>query len=162
MSWLQVAYLTAACTVALLGIAVIFDVPPKKMFWAMVGSIISCVLMLIGDKYGLDPLITNMIATAIPCVYCEIMARVLKTPTTVFMIPTLLPLVPGSRLYYTMFYLFSGEQELFLDNMLIAVKICTGIAVAIIVVTGAMRWIEAAKKQRLEKEKEKEKEKAAE
>lgn len=157
MSWLQVAYLTAACTVALLGIAVIFDVPPKKMFWAMVGSIISCVLMLIGDKYGLDPLITNMIATAIPCVYCEIMARVLKTPTTVFMIPTLLPLVPGSRLYYTMFYLFSGEQELFLDNMLIAVKICTGIAVAIIVVTGAMRWIEAVKRQKLEKEKEKEK-----
>lgn len=157
MSWLQVAYLTAACTVALLGIAVIFDVPPKKMFWAMVGSIISCVLMLIGDKYGLDPLITNMIATAIPCVYCEIMARMLKTPTTVFMIPTLLPLVPGSRLYYTMFYLFSGEQELFLDNMLIAVKICTGIAVAIIVVTGAMRWIEAVKRQKLEKEKEKEK-----
>ena len=157
MSWLQVAYLTAACTVALLGIAVIFDVPPKKMFWAMVGSIISCVLMLIGDKYGLDPLITNMIATAIPCVYCEIMARVLKTPTTVFMIPTLLPLVPGSRLYYTLFYLFSGEQELFLDNMLIAVKICTGIAVAIIVVTGAMRWIEAVKRQKLEKEKEKEK-----
>ena len=155
MSWLQVAYLTAACTVALLGIAVIFDVPPKKMFWAMVGSIISCVLMLIGDKYGLDPLITNMIATAIPCVYCEIMARVLKTPTTVFMIPTLLPLVPGSRLYYTMFYLFSGEQELFLENMLIAVKICTGIAVAIIVVTGAMRWIEAVKRQKLEKEKEK-------
>lgn len=155
MSWLQVAYLTAACTVALLGIAVIFDVPPKKLFWAMIGSIISCVLMLIGDKYGLDPLITNMIATAVPCVYCEIMARVLKTPTTVFMIPTLLPLVPGSRLYYTMFYLFSGEQELFLENMLVAVKICTGIAVAIIVVTGAMRWIEAVKKQRLEKEKEK-------
>lgn len=155
MSWGQVAYLTAACTAALLGIAVIFDVPPKKLFWAMVGSIISCVLMLIGDKYGLDPLITNMIATAVPCVYCEIMARVLKTPTTIFMIPSLLPLVPGSRLYYTMFYLFSGEQELFLDNMLIAVKICTGIAVAIIVVTGAMRWIEAAKKQRLEKEKEK-------
>ena len=153
MSWGQIAYLTAACTAALLGIAVIFDVPPKKLLWAMVGSIISCVLMLIGDKYGLDPLITNMIATAVPCVYCEIMARVLKTPTTIFMIPSLLPLVPGSRLYYTMFYLFSGEQALFLENMLVAVKICTGIAVAIIVVTGAVRWIEAAKKQRLEKEK---------
>ena len=154
MSWGQVAYLTAACTVALLGIAVIFDVPPKKMLWAMIGSIISCVIMLIGDKYGLDPLITNMLATAVPCVYCEIMARALKTPTTVFMIPTLLPLVPGSRLYYTMFYLFSGEQELFLDNMLVAVKICTGIAMAIIVVTGAVRWIEAAKKQKLEREKQ--------
>ena len=154
MSWGQIAYLTAACTTALLGIAVIFDVPPKKLLWAMVGSIISCVLMLIGDKYGLDPLITNMIATAVPCVYCEIMARVLKTPTTIFMIPSLLPLVPGSRLYYTMFYLFSGEQALFLENMLVAVKICTGIAVAIIVVTGAVRWIEAAKRQRMEKEKE--------
>ena len=152
MSWGQVVYLTAACTVALLGIAVIFDVPPKKMLWAMIGSIISCVIMLIGDKYGLDPLLSNMLATAVPCVYCEIMARVLKTPTTVFMIPSLLPLVPGSRLYYTMFYLFSGEQALFLENMLVAVKICTGIAMAIIVVTGAVRWLEAAKKQRLERE----------
>ena len=154
MSWGQVAYLTVACTVALIGIAVIFDVPPKKMLWAMIGSVISCVIMLIGDKFEIDPLISNMIATAVPCVYCEIMARLLKTPTTVFMIPSLLPLVPGSRLYYTMFYLFSGEQELFLENMLIAVKICTGIALAIIVVTGAMRWMEAAKKQRLEWEKE--------
>ena len=85
--------------------------------------------------------------------YCEIMARALKTPTTVFMIPSLLPLVPGSRLYYTMFYLFSGDQTLFMENMLAAVKICTGIAMAIIVVTGAVRWIEAAKRQRLEREK---------
>lgn len=153
MSWGEVGYYVVSCSVALLGIAVIFDVPPKKLPYAMLGSIISCVLMLVGDKYGLDPLITNMIATAVPCVYCEIMARVLKTPTTVFMIPTLLPLVPGSRLYYTMFYLFSGEQALFMENMLAAVKICTGIAVAIIVVTGAVRWIEAAKKQRLEREK---------
>ena len=153
MSWTQVLYLTVACTAAMVGIAIIFDVPPKKLFWALIGSAISCLLMLIGDKFGLDPLITNMIATAVPCVYCEIMARVLKTPTTVFMIPTLLPLVPGSRLYYTMFYLFSGELALFLENMLAAVKICTGIAVAIILVTGAMRWIEAAKRQRLEREK---------
>ena len=154
MSWTQVLYLSVACTAAMVGIAIIFDVPPKKLFWALIGSAISCVLMLIGDKFGLDPLITNMIATAVPCVYCEIMARVLKTPTTVFMIPTLLPLVPGSRLYYTMFYLFNGDQVLFMQNMLAAVKICTGIAVAIILVTGAMRWIEAAKRQRLEREKE--------
>ena len=154
MSWGQIAYLTVACTVALAGIAVIFDVPPKKLLWALIGSTISCILMLIGDKMGLDPLITNMLATALPCVYCEIMARVLKTPTTVFMIPALLPLVPGSRLYYTMFYLFSGNQPLFMENMLAAVKICTGIAVAIVIVTGAVRWIEAAKKQRLEREKE--------
>jgi uncharacterized membrane protein YjjB (DUF3815 family) len=144
---------TASCFVALLGIAIIFDVPPKKLPWAMLGSVISCVIMLIGDDIGLDPLITNMIATAVPCVYCDAMARVLKTPTTIFMIPTLLPLVPGSRLYYTMFYLFSGQQELFMENMLAAVKICTGIAMAIIVVTGAMRWLEAAKRQRLEREK---------
>ncbi len=153
MSWGDVINGLIACSIALLGIAVIFDVPPKKLPWAMIGSIISCALMMIGDKFGLDPLITNMIATAVPCVYCEIMARAVKTPTTVFMIPTLLPLVPGSRLYYTMFYLFSGEQTLFMENMLAAVKICTGIAMAIIVATGAVRWIEAGKKQRLEREK---------
>ena len=154
MNWGQIIAGTASCFVALLGIAIIFDVPPKKLPWAMLGSVISCVIMLIGDDIGLDPLITNMIATAVPCVYCDAMARVLKTPTTIFMIPTLLPLVPGSRLYYTMFYLLSGQQALFMENMLAAVKICTGIAMAIIVVTGAVRWLEAAQKQKLEREKE--------
>ena len=153
MNWGQIISGTISCFVALLGIAIIFDVPPKKLPWAMLGSVISCVIMLIGDEIGLDPLITNMIATAVPCVYCDAMARVLKTPTTILMIPALLPLVPGSRLYYTMFYLFSGQQALFMENMLAAVKICTGIAMAIIVVTGAMRWLEAAKRQRLEREK---------
>ncbi len=153
MNWGQILFGTASCFIALLGINIIFDIPPKKLPWAMLGCTISCVIMLAGDQLKVDPLITNMAATALPCVYCEIMARVLKTPTTVFMIPALLPLVPGSRLYYTMFYLFSGEQQLFMENMLAAVKICTGIAMAIIVVTGAVRWIEAAKKQRLEKEK---------
>ena len=42
-----------------------------------------------------------------------------------------------------------------MENMLAAVKICTGIAMAIIVVTGAVRWLEAAKKQRLEHERQK-------
>ena len=153
MNWGQIISGTISCFVALLGIAIIFDVPPKKLPWAMLGSVISCVIMLIGDEIGLDPLITNMIATAVPCVYCDAMARVLKTPTTIFMIPTLLPLVPGSRLYYTMFYLFSGQQALFMENMLAAVKICTGIAMAIIVVTGAMRWLEAAHRPRLERDK---------
>ena len=62
MNWGQIIFGTVACFVALLGIAVIFDVPPKKLPWAMLGSTISCVIMLIGDEIGLDPLITNMAA----------------------------------------------------------------------------------------------------
>ena len=40
MNWGQVALLTVACTVAMVGIAIIFDVPPKKLFWALIGSAI--------------------------------------------------------------------------------------------------------------------------
>ncbi|MBQ1965266.1 MAG: threonine/serine exporter family protein, partial [Clostridia bacterium] len=40
-------------------------------------------------------------------VYAGIMARVLKTPATTFITTSLIPLIPGGSLYYTMAYAFA-------------------------------------------------------
>lgn len=44
------------------------------------------------------------------------MARVLKTPTTLFSVVCLVPLVPGSGLYYTMTHALNGNWAEFLDR----------------------------------------------
>ena len=35
-------------------------------------------------------------------VYAELLARFMRTPATLFVIPAVIPLVPGSSLYYAM------------------------------------------------------------
>ena len=40
--------------------------------------------------------------SAFAVIYAEVLARSLKTPATLFVVPAILPLVPGGSLYYTM------------------------------------------------------------
>ena len=43
----------------------------------------------------------------------EVLARMLRTPVILLLVPMLIPEVPGEALYYTMYYLVQGYQEEF-------------------------------------------------
>ena len=53
----------------------------------------------------------GMLAAAFAIVYAEVLARRLKTPATLFVVPAILPLVPGGSLYYTMENVVHGRME---------------------------------------------------
>ncbi len=61
----------------------------------------------------LQPLLTEatavFAATFAVCMSAEVLARVLKTPATVFSIPAILPLVPGLMLYHTLLHFGNGD-----------------------------------------------------
>lgn len=50
-------------------------------------------------------------ASLFAAVACELLARYIKAPVTVFLLPTVLPLVPGAMLYYTISSFFQGEYR---------------------------------------------------
>lgn len=45
------------------------------------------------------------------CLWSEGMARVRKAPANIFMIPGIIPLLPGGALYYTMSALIGGDMD---------------------------------------------------
>ena len=64
------------------------------------------------------------------------MARVLKTPTTTFIITGLIPLIPGGSLYYTMTNAFSGNLQTFIEKGLYTLGLAGALAAGIIVTLG--------------------------
>ena len=80
-------------------------------------------------------LLQNLITAAVVTFYAEVLARIVKAPATVFLIPSIIPLVPGGRLYYTMRAIVDGEGN---DARVYAMEtlvIALGIAVGIVVVS---------------------------
>ena len=75
--------------------------------------------------------VANLAAAAVATIYAETMARILKTPVTVFLITGIIPLVPGGNLYYTMNYVLAKQWHLFYlygqKTLLIAVAVAAGI-----------------------------------
>ena len=74
-------------------------------------------------------------------VYSEVFARVKKCPVTVYLVPGLIPLVPGSGIYRTMQYFVSGQNDLFWQTGLYTLEIAAVIGFAMICVSSVVRMI---------------------
>lgn len=64
---------------------------------------------LFGLYLNLEDFMANFLASLFAAFASEFLARRFKAPVTVFLTPTILPLVPGSSLYYTIEALFKSD-----------------------------------------------------
>ncbi len=92
--------------------AIIYNVSPKRAFWAgvsgVVGRLVFNGLMSSGKEQII--LATFMGALAVG-VYSETLARILKSPATVFSVPGIFPLVPGIGAYMTVRHVTDMQME---------------------------------------------------
>ena len=78
-------------------------------------------------------------ASAFSGVYAEIMARIRKYPAISYLIISLVPLIPGSGLYYTMTHAVGGNMEGFTSRGIHTVALTGIMAVGIIMVNTTVR-----------------------
>lgn len=93
-----------------LGFCLLFKIKRDKIIYGVIGGTISTVIYLICIQAGMDLFIQNFIPTVVATIYTEIIARVVKAPTTVFLFPAIIPLTPGGSLYYTMRAIVDGNM----------------------------------------------------
>ena len=123
------------------GFALLYNIRGKRFVFAALGGLLAIVFYL-----GLGLVIENdifnyFICASLVSLYAEIMARVLKTPTTTFIITSLIPLIPGGSLYYTMTNAFSGDLNSFIDKGLYTLGLAGALAAGIIVVVSTTKVI---------------------
>ncbi len=74
-------------------------------------------------------------------VYAEIMARVMKSPATGFLVVGILPFVPGGGIYYTMEYCLAGDTQMFLTTGIHTFGVAGAVAVGILLVSSLTRLL---------------------
>ncbi|MBQ9080561.1 MAG: threonine/serine exporter family protein [Clostridia bacterium] len=90
-----------ACAGAL-GFAFLFRVDLKYIPWATIGGGVSWAVYLLVFEFLPNVFVSALACAAAATVYSEILAYICRTPATVFLMPSLIPMVPGGSLYYTM------------------------------------------------------------
>lgn len=123
-----------------MGFSLLYNTRRTKMLISSLGGAIG---------WGVYLLVTNFISESVPLayfiaamvitVYAEIFARIKKTPTTTFLVVGIIPMIPGSALYYTMNYAFHNDLKAFFDTGMYTLKAALSLAVGIIVVSTAVR-----------------------
>lgn len=116
-----------------IGFAILFNIRGKRLVAAAAGGLFSWLLFVVLSTYiTSEPINYFIVAWAISS-YAEVMARVLKTPTTTFITTSLIPLIPGGSLYYTMAHAFHGNLDTFLQKAIYTLQLASALALGIIV-----------------------------
>lgn len=92
-------------------LGVVFRMERKYLVWAGVGGALTRIIYLGLEAGTSNVFLRYLLAAMGAALYAEIMAMREKTPSTVFLYPSILPLVPGSMLYYIAAFLMMGYTE---------------------------------------------------
>ena len=131
-------------TIGTFGFNILFHIRGRKLWLSTLGGLISWAVFLALEPVHNGEAIRYMISASVITVYAEIMARVMKTPTTTFLVPSIVPLIPGSALYYTMNYALNKQWSIFAQQAFYTLQLAFSLAAGIIAVTTLMRIFQAA------------------
>lgn len=112
--------------------SLLFNIRRNKLVICGIFGGLTWVVYLICAQFTSSVLLCNIIAAAFATLISEISARVLKAPTTCFLIPAVIPLIPGGGLYYTMYAAISKNISEFESYLSSTVQAAFGISLGII------------------------------
>lgn len=113
--------------------AVLFDAPKRLFFFAGVagatGWTVSRILL---DIFSMHEIYATTFGSLVLGIMCHLMARILKEPATMFMVPGIIPFVPGGLAYEATSLLVQFEYNASLNTMLEVLLIAGGVAVGLL------------------------------
>ena len=119
--------------VASVGFSVIFRLNVRHIPFSSLCGLISAIIYFSLCNFVESQFIVNMFASFAAAISSEIFARVCKAPSTVFLLPGCIILVPGGPLYYSMNNLINGLYSEALTKLLLTVEIGLGISTGIVI-----------------------------
>ena len=132
--------------IASFGFGVIFNIKGITLIFASIGGGLSWLAYLFFKEVGLTEIMSLFLSSLIFSIYCEIGARILKTPVTTLIICALIPLVPGAGMYNTMYEVISGNINSAIESGLNTLASAGTLALGVIFVSTITRQLTNLKK----------------
>ena len=136
MGFLLELIITFAATVSF---GVLFNVPKRALFIGGGIGMVSWTVLQTAMTFGASQVVATGMASVTAAMIAHLFAKKIMIPVPTLSIPGILPLVPGSRAYFTMLAFVEGDYieglEHGVETMLIAGAIAAGLVFALSVTT---------------------------
>jgi len=129
-----------------LGFGVLFNIRDKNLIIASVGGALGWFTYLLSRKLQPSEIFSLFLAAMVVSIYSEIMARVFKTPVTIFIICGIIPLVPGGLMYFATLEAVKGNLEISMSKGIQTLFSAGAIAIGIVFVSSISTIFKKIKK----------------
>ena len=122
-----------------LAFGVLFNIRGKNLWLAALGGMTAWLIFLLLGLVIPSEAARYLLVSVLISIYSEGMARFLHTPATTFCIVSLIPLIPGGSLYYTMANALQGNNDEFMARATYTLELAAALALGILLVTACAR-----------------------
>ena len=128
--------------------AIIFRTKKQHILIASVGGALTCAVYALFDSLGAPLFLSNFPASLFAVIFSGVMAKALKTPSTSLVSLCIIPLVPGSSLFYTMSNFIVWNQPQFTLHAQNTLQTALGIAGGIVLESAVVHLLGHIKKKK--------------
>ena len=132
-----------------IGFAIILKIKGKQIVYAGIGGLVTWLIYLLTFEELHSDFTCNLIAAVFVAVYAEVMARINNAPATIFLTAAAVPLIPGGKLYYTMYGIVSENRQMFEENGTSAITIALAISLGFVAVAVVNKYLNRLKHFRI-------------
>lgn len=132
MTTLKMVILFFAAVLVTVGYSIPVEAPKRSILPSCLGGGISFVVYLKTLDLGGSLFLSAFIAALLTGMLGEFFSRRFKMPATIFIMPGLIPLVPGGGMYYTMYYLIQENMDLFVREAINTFSVAMALSLGIV------------------------------
>ncbi|MDY2959600.1 MAG: threonine/serine exporter family protein [Hornefia sp.] len=137
----QIFIQIAAAFFGSIGFAIFLKIKGIQILYAGIGGMLTWGIYLAAYDFVQSYFFGNLIASIFVAAYAEIMARVNKAPSTIFLTASAITLIPGSNLYKMMYALVNQNYEDAGTNGVTALVISLAIGLGFVIVAVFNRYL---------------------
>ncbi len=138
-----------------LSFAVLCNIRGKRLAVAALCGALSWAVYLISGGWFSSGAIRSLAAIVATSICAEVMARVSKTPVLTYLVPGLIPLVPGTGMYDTMERMLRGDISGAVSVGLNTLGVAAALGLGIVMVSSFFRIFTAALRKKTVDKREK-------
>ena len=129
-------------TIGSFGFGLSFNIKGKKLLFGCLGGTLAWTTYLIVKLISSSEFLSYFIAAIAITLFSEFLAVRLKTPTITTLVAALIPLVPGSSLYYTMEKALKSDYNGFISIGSQTLEIAVALSLGIVSVLSVFKHIQ--------------------
>ena len=111
---------------------VVFRIPFHDLWRAGLGGVLTRIVLLVMTSFTQERLIYITAAAFVGSLYAEMMAVKRKDPSTYFVYPSIVPLIPGDLFYYSLVGLYLSDRAMFEKNGTDCLLVLVGMSIGFV------------------------------
>ncbi len=133
--------------IGIIGFSVISGVPKKFLIHCSITGATGWLVYLVSKAFNDDEVLSMFLAALVVSLLSHIFARACKAPVTIFLIPGILPLVPGIGMVRSVYYNIIHNSALTGYNLSLTLQTAGAIAMAILIIDTCFRMYRVNKRR---------------